>query len=116
MADQFDAAAFGALKQTLGDQMVEMLMGKYLTQMKEKVATLDQGIADRDMGVVRQQAHDLTSSSGSVGLGAMKETASACEFAVKEGDEEKALDLARRIVAMAPETEAAIRAEFPNLA
>ncbi|WP_416899951.1 MAG: Hpt domain-containing protein [Minwuia sp.] len=115
MADQFDQASFGALKQALGDQMVEMLLTKYLAQMKEKVAVLQSGIDARDMGVVRQQAHDLTSSSGSVGLGAIRDKASACEFAVKDGEEDKALEFAREIVAMAPETEAAIRAECPNI-
>lgn len=116
MAEQFDEAAFGALKGALGDEMVEMLLGKYVTQMQEKVETLKDGIASRDMGVIRQQAHDLTSSSGSVGLGAIKETASACEFAVKDGEDEKALDLAQQVVDMAPDVAAAIRARFPNLA
>lgn len=116
MADHFDDAAFGALESALGEDMVAMLLGKFIGQMNEKVAVLQGGIAARDMAVVKQQAHDLTSSSGSVGLGAMKETASACEFAVKDGEEDKALLLAQQLVDMAPETEAAIRARFPNLA
>jgi len=116
MTEHFDEAAFGALKGALGDEMVEMLLGKYLTQMQEKIETLKGGIAARDMGVVRQQAHDLTSSSGSVGLGAMKDAASACEFAVKDGEEDKALDLAQQMVDMAPDVAAAIRGRFPNLA
>lgn len=116
MAEHFDAAAFGALKSALGDDMVAMLMGKFVVQMNEKIEVLRGGVAARDMAIVKQQAHDLTSSSGSVGLGAMKETASACEFAVKEGEEDKALALAQQLVDMAPATEAAIRAEFPNLA
>lgn len=116
MADHFDEAAFGALKQALGDDMVAMLMGKFLVQMQEKIEVLKGGIAARDMAVVKQQAHDLTSSSGSVGLGAMKDMASACEFAVKDGDEEKALEHAQGLVDMTPDTIVAIRAEFPNLA
>lgn len=116
MTEHFDAEAFGALKQTLGDQMVEMLLGKYLVQMEEKVELLRRGTETRDMEAVRQQAHDLTSSSGSVGLGAMKDKASACEFAVKEGREDDALELARELIALAPEAAAAIRAEYPSLA
>lgn len=116
MTEHFDAAAFGALRQTLGDEMVEMLLGKYLVQMEEKVGLLREGVEARDMAQVRQQAHDLTSSSGSVGLGAMSNKASACEFAVKEGREEAALEHARELIALAPETAAAIRAAFPSLA
>ncbi|WP_417512925.1 Hpt domain-containing protein [Minwuia sp.] len=115
-AEQFDDAAYGALKSALGDQMVEMLMAKFVVQMHEKIELLKAGIAARDMAVVKQQAHDLTSSSGSVGLKAMKLVASACEFAVKDGEEEKALAHAQELVDMAPETEAAIRAELPNMA
>jgi HPt (histidine-containing phosphotransfer) domain-containing protein len=116
MAEHFDEAGLGALQGALGDDMVAMLLGKFIGQMNEKVAVLQEGVSARDMAVVKQQAHDLTSSSGSVGLGAMKETASACEFAVKDGEEDKALALAQQLVDMAPETEAAIRARFPNLA
>lgn len=116
MAEQFDQAAFGALKGALGDEMVGMLMGKFVIQMQDKIALLQAGINERDIAVVKQQAHDLTSSSGTVGLGAMKEKASETEFAVKDGDEGKALALAQELVDMAPETLAAIRAEFPNLA
>lgn len=116
MADHFDEAAFGALQGALGDDMVVMLLGKFIGQMNDKIETLRGGIAAQDMAVVKQQAHDMTSSSGSVGLAAMKETASACEFAIKDGENEKALALAQQLVDMAPETEAAIRARFPNVA
>jgi HPt (histidine-containing phosphotransfer) domain-containing protein len=115
MTDHFDEASFGALKSSLGDQMVEMLLGKFLVQMQEKVAMLQTAIDSADMEGVRQQAHDLTSSSGSVGLGAMKEKASACEIAVKQGNEQEGLTLAQELVDMAPETAAAIRAAYPGL-
>ncbi|MDF1721858.1 MAG: Hpt domain-containing protein [Minwuia sp.] len=116
MTEQFDAAAFEALKASLGDQLVEMLLGKFVVQMKEKTARLQTAIDSRDMADVRQQAHDLTSSSGSVGLGAMRDTASACEMAVKQGNEDEGLAKAQELVDMAPATEAAIREAYPNLA
>lgn len=116
MADHFDAASFGALKQTLGDDMVEMLLGKYLVQMEDKIGRLGRAVETRDMAEVRQQAHDLTSSSGSVGLGAMRDKASECEYAVKEGREDDALARAQELIALAPEAAAAIRAEYPKLA
>ena len=115
MSDHFDETAFEALKSSLGDQLVEMLLGKFLVQMQEKVAILQTAIDSRDMEGVRQQAHDLTSSAGSVGLGAMKEKASACEIAVKQGNEQEGLTLAQELVNMAPETAAAVRAAYPGL-
>ena len=95
--------------------MVEMLLGKFLVQMQEKVAILQTAIDARDMEGVRQQAHDLTSSAGSVGLGAMKEKASACEITVKQGNDQEGLTLAQELVNMAPETAAAVRAAYPGL-
>ena len=115
MTEHFDQAAFGALKDSLGDQMVQMLLGKFLTQMNDKVAKLDAAIAAEDMEEVRQQAHDLTSSSGSVGLGAMRDAASACEIAVKTGEKADALEKARILVALAPDAEAAVRTAYPDL-
>lgn len=115
MTDHFDAAALGALKSALGEPLVEMLLGKYLAQMNEKIGILERAVESGDLAQVRQQAHDLTSSSGSVGLGAMRDAASACEYAVKEGRASDALDRAREMIALAPQTEAAIRAAYPGL-
>lgn len=115
MTEQFDTAAFEALKSSLGDQLVEMLMGKFIVQVKDKAATLQVAIDARNMEDVRQVAHDLTSSAGSVGLGAMRDTASACEIAVKQGNEDEGLAKAQALVDMTPVTEAAIRETFPNL-
>jgi HPt (histidine-containing phosphotransfer) domain-containing protein len=116
MTEHFDEAAFGALQGALGEEMVGMLMGKFLVQMQEKVEIMRTGVAERDMAAVRQQAHDLTSSAGSLGLGAMKDAASTCEFAIKDGEEDKALEIAQQLVDMAPDTVAAIKAKFPELA
>jgi len=115
MTEHFDQAAFGALKGALGDDMVAMLMGKFVVQMQEKIGIMRAAVASQDMAEVKQQAHDLTSSSGTVGLKAMKEKASETEFAIKEGDEGKALAFAQQLVDMEEDTLAAIRAEFPNL-
>ena len=115
MTEQFDATAFEALKSSLGDQLVEMLLGKFIVQVRDKVAALQVAIDNCNMEDVRQVAHDLTSSAGSVGLGAMRDTASACEIAVKQGDEDEGLAKAQALVDMAPATEAAIREAYPNL-
>lgn len=114
MVDHFDDAALAALRSSLGDQVVEMLLGKFLTQMDQKVALLRQGIEDGDLGVVRQQAHDLSSSAGSVGLGALSGAASACELAIRAGEVD-ALDKARKLADLAPEARAAVKAAYPDL-
>ncbi|MEC9346325.1 MAG: Hpt domain-containing protein [Pseudomonadota bacterium] len=115
MTGHFDEAAFGALKAALGEQMVGMLLGKFLAQMHDKIGKLKVAVDTGDMAEIRQQAHDLTSSSGTVGLGAMRDAASACEYAVKEGRTADALDRARELIALAPDAEAAIRAAYPEL-
>jgi len=115
MSEHFDAAAFDALKSSLGEQLVEMLLGKFLIQMNEKIITLQGAITTRDIAAVRQQAHDLTSSAGTVGLGAMRDKASACEIAIKQGNEDEGLTHAQDLVDMASDTESAVRAVYPNL-
>lgn len=117
MSNHFDDAAHGALVSSVGEQVVGMLMGKFLTQMNERLAILKSTLDTPapDMAVVKQQAHDMTSSSGSVGLGLMCQTATDCEVACKSDDNDTALEKAHALVNMGPEVEAAIRQAYPNI-
>lgn len=117
MSEHFDETSHGALVSSLGEQVVGMLLVKFLAQMEERFAILETTLAadTPDMAVVKQQAHDMTSSSGSVGLGLMCKTATACEIACKEGNTEEALRQARLLVDMAPAVKQAVQQAYPSI-
>lgn len=95
-----DAAIIEALRNMPGAQgtnFVSRIVGKFITNARVNLASVEDAIAASDCSSVRGIAHGLKSSSGFLGARQLAEICAALERAALEGDMRSCADLAYQL-------------------
>lgn len=82
-----DIDAFTELKSIMGNSLNEVIK-MYLSRMPKMLDTLDAQIQNKDANGVFEIAHQIKSSSGSIGATGIADTAAVIEQASRDGSTE----------------------------
>ena len=99
----------GAVPQADFDELVTCFLDNTRARLDRIRHLADSG----DLDGLRREAHDLTSTAGSMGARQVSELARKLETACREGSVDRAIDLARTVNTAGPAALAAVRARFP---
>ena len=117
---QVDAAAvidrsiLDALTRRLGGVKASELVDLYLSDLRERVERMGAALAARDVAALHREAHDLRSTSGSLGLTSLFALGEGIHMATQSGNDEDAFAMAARVAAVSEQTIAALAAIHPG--
>src|SRR5689334_2490389 len=86
MDGEVDAEVIGALSAALGDEGAVEIVQLYLDALEPERARLEEAFARGDAKGIRASAHDLKSTSGTVGATSVAEALSQIERLAAAGD------------------------------
>ena len=86
----FDDSKLAALREELGDDVVESLVENFREVAEDAPESLGAAAVQDDLALLERLAHDLKSNSAMIGLQALSMTAAAIELASREGRSEDA--------------------------
>lgn len=102
------------LETRFGREAMVALVETYLQETAGRMRQIADIVARGDAGALGLQAHDLTTSSGTIGVQAVYLIARDVEYACKAGQPAAALALAGRLPQVAELCAGALRARFPE--
>ena len=111
--DVLDTALMDGLEARYGRDIFESLVQEYLGEVKGRI---EQATAANDLAGLRKEVHDLTTSSGTIGIRLVYEAAQACEFACRDEDVEQAMAIAREMPGKSAVANEALLVRCPSLA
>jgi len=100
-ADAIDEKVLGELQTVIGLERTLELITIYLDDIDSRLDRLAQAHRDDDMDGMRQEAHDIKSTSGNIGLVALSDLGGRLEKACREQNRELAEALADEVPAQA---------------
>jgi HPt (histidine-containing phosphotransfer) domain-containing protein len=110
-----DQALMRELEDRFGREAMAALVETYLQESENRLRQVPGLVAANDVAALGQQAHDLTTSAGTIGVKAVYLIARDIEYACKSGQPAAALALAGRLPRIAELCAAALRARFPEV-
>lgn len=114
--DVLDTALMDGLEARFGRDIFESLVQEYLGEVKGRIARIEQATAANDLAGLRKEVHDLTTSSGTIGIRLVYEAAQACEFACRDEDVEQAMAIGREMPGKSAVANEALLVRYPSLA
>ena len=103
------------LEARFGREALVALVETYLQETAGRMRQIVDIVARGDGVALGQQAHDLTTSSGTIGIQAVYLVARDIEYACKSGQSTAGLALAGRLPQIAELCAGALRARFPEV-
>ena len=82
------------LEEDTSAEFVPKMMEVYFRETRKRFDVVDAAIRSRDLQCLKDEAHALKSSAGTMGAAALQELAKAVELACKAGNEEEAFRMA----------------------
>jgi HPt (histidine-containing phosphotransfer) domain-containing protein len=110
-----DQALMSDLEARFGREALAALVETYLEEATLRLRNMVDMAGRGDAAGLGQQAHDLTTSSGTIGIKSVYLLARDIEHACKSGQPAAALALAVRLPQVAGQCADALRARFPEL-
>jgi len=110
-----DQALMRDLEVRFGRDAMAALVETYLQETEGRLPLIADILARGDAAALGQQAHDLTTSSGTIGIQAVYLIARDMEYACKSGQSAAAFALAGRLPRIAERCAEALRARFPEV-
>ena len=109
-----DGNAIEQLSGRLGDQMLGRLVTAYLNELELRVRRMRQAAANAEAKALQDEAHDLKSTSGNLGVRQLQEVARQIELACRQGQEKEAFRLVADVSDMAERAVEALTERFPE--
>ncbi len=78
------------------DPVLGELVEQYVSEMPDRIATLEEAFASGDLEAVRRTAHQMKGAAGSYGFDVITDYARTLEFAAKEGQDLEAVERSLR--------------------
>ncbi len=100
-SDAIDEKVLGELQTVIGLERTLELINIYLEDIDSRLERLSQAHRDHDLDIMRQEAHDIKSTSGNIGLTALSDLGGQLEKACREQNRELAEALADEVPAQA---------------
>jgi len=111
-----DLALIEALEQRFGRAVFASFVQQYLDEVPPRLAVIQAALAAGDIAALQRQGHDLTTSSGTIGIAAVAAASRDCEVACKSDDREAALAAAALLPPRLEEAVAALKSRYPEFA
>lgn len=108
-AEVLDRSVLGGLTESLGAAKTAELVDLYVTDIEARIVRLGKAAADSDFPTLRKEAHDLRSTSGSLGLTRLFALGEGIENACADGREADAQRLSAGVAQAGAQTVAALR-------
>ena len=109
-----DTTVVGALAARIGAIKTGELVDLYVTDLRDRIGRVTDAVTARDVNALRREAHDLRSTSGSLGLTRLFALGEAIQAATLEGNEEVAFATAAKVADVSELTIAALLAADPR--
>lgn len=109
-------SVLNALTDRLGADKTGELINLYVTDLKERVEHVGAALAARDAAALHREAHDLRSTSGSLGFTRLFALGEGIQNATQRGNDADAFAIAAKVAAVSEETIAALLAADPRVA
>ncbi len=109
-----DTTVVGALAARIGAIKTGELVDLYVTDLRDRIGRVTDAVTARDVNALRREAHDLRSTSGSLGLTRLFALGEAIQAATLEGNEEVAFTTAAKVADVSELTIAALLAADPR--
>lgn len=103
-----DESVMKALADHLGTEKVAELVDLYVADLMDRVEKVRGALAARDLHAIQREAHDLRSTSGSLGLNRLFALGESIQSAALRGREHEAFALAATVAKVSEETVAAL--------
>ena len=110
-----DTGLMENLEQRFGRDVFASFIQQYLDEVDGRREQVEAAVAAQDLAALGKEVHDLTTSSGTIGIKCVYETAQACEFACKDEDKALALALGRDLPEQMRAAVSALRERYPAL-
>jgi HPt (histidine-containing phosphotransfer) domain-containing protein len=114
--DLLDAALLRDLEARFGRPGLVALVEIYLREAPQRAEAVAAAAQAGNTAALRQLAHDLTTSSGTIGVTVVHGLARDIELACKRGDASEAIDLAGVMAVAIDAAVDALRRRFPEAA
>lgn len=109
-----DESVISALNARIGPAKTGELVDLYVADLKERVEYVRAARTAKDMNALHRQAHDLRSTTGSLGLTPLFALGEGIQSATHEGNEKQAFSLAAEGMVVAEQTIVALAAADPR--
>ncbi len=96
-AEIIDPDVLNGLTESLGEAKTQELVTLYIVDMESRLVRLHEAAQNNDFGAVRKEAHDLRSTSGSLGLSRLFALGAGIEIACVDGRNADALRLSAEV-------------------
>ncbi len=107
-----DVAVMDGLRERFGADMFRALVAQFTSEMAGRVPAIEAALAAGDLAALRQQAHDITTSAGTLGVTGVSSRSAATEAACKSGDASAALAAGEALPALLREAVAQVEAQY----
>lgn len=83
--------------QAVGEERAAHLVDEFVKDTRMRVERINYASERGDAGALQQAAHDLKGTAGHFGFGELSDVAGAIESACREGDAQRAREIARSL-------------------
>ena len=83
--------------QAVGEERTARLVSDFLADTRMRVEHINEASERGDAGTLQQEAHDLRGTAGHFGFGELSDLAGAIETACREGNAQRAFEIARSL-------------------
>lgn len=90
-AGLLDSATLEMMSERFGADMVKAMVGQFTSESEARIPAIEAALAAGDLATLQKQAHDLTTSAGTLGVTGLAEQTRLAEQACKSGDVPAAL-------------------------
>lgn len=109
MSDIISREILEELAEQVGVELIDTLLDDLVDDAGDRVALMQQLLADAQMEDLRKEAHTLKSSTGTLGLAALSEQAAIIERKLVTGEGPEVAPIVPKLPAMLDEGLAAVR-------
>lgn len=109
-----DRSVVSTLAARIGAAKTGELVDLYVTDLRDRIGRVRDAVTARDINTLRREAHDLRSTSGSLGLTRLFAVGEAIQAAALEGNETVAFAAAAKVEDISHQTIAALLAADPR--